>query len=51
MFLGDLVESSSVDEIFSNPSHDYTKKLLKAIPITNPKGREERKNKRLSEQK
>ena len=51
MFLGDLVESGSVDEIFSNPVHDYTKKLLKAIPIPNPKGRDERKNKRLSEQK
>ena len=51
MFLGDLVESGSVDEIFSNPAHDYTKKLLKAIPIPNPKGRDERKNKRLSEQK
>jgi len=49
MYLGNLVESGTTDEIFSNPTHDYTKKLLKAIPIPNPKGRDNRKKERLSE--
>ena len=47
MYLGDLVESGDSETIFSNPQHDYTKKLLKAIPIPNPKGREERKSERI----
>ena len=47
MYLGDLVESGDSEKIFSNPQHDYTKKLLKAIPIPNPKGREERKSERI----
>ena len=48
MYLGNLVESGSSKTIFSNPQHDYTKKLLKAIPIPNPKGRDERKKLRLN---
>ena len=47
MYLGELVEFNSTEEIFSNPKHDYTKKLLSAIPQPNPKGREERKKIRL----
>ncbi len=47
MYLGELVEFKSTEEIFSNPKHDYTKKLLSAIPQPNPKGREERKKIRL----
>ena len=49
MYLGDLVEYGSTDEIFSNPTHSYTKKLLKAIPIPNPTGRDKRKIQRISE--
>jgi len=49
MYLGDLVEYGSTDEIFSNPTHDYTKTLLKAIPIPNPIGRDKRKIQRISE--
>ena len=48
MYLGNLVESGSADTIFSNPQHDYTKKLLKAIPMPDPKGRDERKEFRLN---
>jgi ABC-type oligopeptide transport system ATPase subunit len=33
MYFGDIVESGDVDEIFSNPKHDYTKTLLSAIPV------------------
>ena len=29
---GEIIESGSVNEIFSNPSHAYTKKLLDSIP-------------------
>ncbi len=32
MYFGDIVESGDVDEIFSNPKHEYTKTLLGAIP-------------------
>ena len=47
MNLGELVEINSTNEIFSNPQHNYTKELLRAIPEPNPIGREERKKKRL----
>ncbi len=47
MYLGDLVEFGSVNDIFKNPKHSYTKKLLSAIPQPNPKGREKRKKERL----
>jgi len=46
MYHGDLVEFNTIDEIFSNPQHDYTKTLLHAIPVPNPEGRDQRKKKR-----
>ena len=46
MYHGNLVEFNTIDEIFNNPQHDYTKSLLNAIPIPNPKGRDTRKRKR-----
>ena len=46
MYHGDLVELNTIDEIFSNPQHDYTKTLLHAIPVPDPKGRDQRKKKR-----
>jgi len=33
MYYGKIVEKNNVDEIFENPQHDYTKKLLSAIPM------------------
>ena len=47
VYLGNLVEFGSVNDIFKNPKHSYTKKLLSAIPQPNPKGREKRKKERL----
>ena len=47
MYLGNLVEFGNSKEIFTNPQHDYTKKLLSAIPYPNPIGREKRKAQRL----
>ncbi|MBI1912982.1 MAG: ABC transporter ATP-binding protein [Deltaproteobacteria bacterium] len=32
MYAGKIVERNRTEEIFSNPQHDYTKKLLSAIP-------------------
>lgn len=32
MFNGQLVEVGEVNQIFTNPQHDYTKKLLAAVP-------------------
>ena len=47
MYLGNLVESGNSEDIFKNPQHDYTKKLLTSIPIPDPKNRTERKKQRL----
>ena len=32
MYLGEVVESAPVDDIFHDPQHPYTKALLKSIP-------------------
>lgn len=32
MYFGDIVELKDVNELFENPKHEYTKKLLSAIP-------------------
>jgi oligopeptide transport system ATP-binding protein len=32
MYRGKIVESASADDIYENPKHDYTKKLLAAVP-------------------
>ncbi|GAB2508523.1 Glutathione import ATP-binding protein GsiA [Corynebacterium atrinae] len=36
MYKGEFVEEGPVDSIFDNPQHDYTQKLLSAIPIPDP---------------
>jgi len=46
MYAGELVEINKTDFIFSNPKHEYTKELLRAIPKPNPEGRDERKKQR-----
>jgi oligopeptide/dipeptide ABC transporter ATP-binding protein len=42
MYLGKMVEQAATDELFSNPLHPYTKSLLSAVPIPNPKVKKER---------
>jgi peptide/nickel transport system ATP-binding protein len=32
MYLGEIIETGSVQELYSNPKHPYTKALIKAIP-------------------
>jgi len=39
MFAGKIVEMGTTEEIFKNPQHEYTKKLLGAYPIPDPKKR------------
>ncbi|MYI29177.1 MAG: ABC transporter ATP-binding protein [Acidimicrobiales bacterium] len=36
MYLGQIVELGSRRAIFENPMHDYTKRLLDAVPIADP---------------
>jgi peptide/nickel transport system ATP-binding protein/oligopeptide transport system ATP-binding protein len=33
MYQGKIVESASADAIYNDPRHDYTKKLLSAVPV------------------
>ncbi len=43
MYLGRIVEIGSRKQIFENPNHAYTKKLLNAVPIADPRLRKQNK--------
>lgn len=43
MYYGDLVELATSEEIFLHPMHPYTKSLLSAIPLPDPKYEKKRK--------
>lgn len=49
MYLGRIVELGPSEEIFNNPHHAYTKRLLRAIPIADPKKAREQLNQAKSE--
>jgi len=36
MYLGNLVEKASRDDLFSNPKHPYTRALFSAVPVPDP---------------
>ncbi|WP_413378343.1 ABC transporter ATP-binding protein [Alkalihalobacillus sp. 1P02AB] len=40
MYKGRLVEEGSAEDIYTNPQHIYTKRLISAIPDIDPKNRE-----------
>ncbi|MCC6298580.1 MAG: dipeptide ABC transporter ATP-binding protein [Anaerolineales bacterium] len=42
MYLGKMVELTTREELFRNPLHPYTKALMSAIPVPNPRLRRER---------
>ena len=43
MYLGKIVETGTRNEVFDSPSHPYTKALLSAVPLPNPKAERARK--------
>ncbi|MFD1717262.1 ABC transporter ATP-binding protein [Georgenia deserti] len=42
MYLGRIVETAPVDALFERPSHPYTRALLGASPVPDPRARRER---------
>jgi oligopeptide/dipeptide ABC transporter ATP-binding protein len=42
MYLGKVVEIADKQKLFQNPCHPYTKALLSALPIANPRAKRER---------
>ena len=43
MYFGNLVELASSDELFKNPLHPYTRSLLSAVPLPDPRYEKNRK--------
>lgn len=48
MYMGVIVETAGSDELYANPVHPYTKALLSAIPIADPRLERSRKRTLLS---
>jgi peptide/nickel transport system ATP-binding protein len=42
MYLGQIVEIGTRDQVFSNPRHPYTKRLIEAVPVPDPAQRRAR---------
>jgi peptide/nickel transport system ATP-binding protein len=42
MYLGQIVEIGTRDQVFSNPAHPYTRRLIEAVPMPDPARRRER---------
>ena len=39
MYVGKLVETASIDDLYRRPAHPYAEALLSAVPISNPRQR------------
>jgi peptide/nickel transport system ATP-binding protein len=50
MYAGKIVELAESEELYSNPQHPYTKSLLAAIPIPDPKVEAKKKRVMMDEQ-
>ncbi len=50
MYAGKIVELAESEELYSNPQHPYTKSLLSAIPIPDPKIESKKKRLLMEEQ-
>ncbi|MGT2800929.1 ATP-binding cassette domain-containing protein [Streptococcus marmotae] len=48
MYRGRFVETGNKEDIYNNPQHIYTKRLLSAIPSIDPLNRKENKQRRLA---
>ena len=44
MYLGEIVELGTRSQVFENPHHPYTKKLMRAVPVADPKKRKKKLN-------
>src|SRR5690606_38471446 len=42
MYLGQIVEMGTRDQVFSNPAHAYTRRLIEAVPVPDPAQRRQR---------
>jgi len=42
MYLGQIVEMGTRDQVFANPRHPYTKRLIEAVPVPDPARRRSR---------
>ncbi|MER8376891.1 ABC transporter ATP-binding protein [Mesorhizobium sp. M1406] len=42
MYLGQIVEMGTRDQVFSNPRHPYTRRLIEAVPVPDPGKRRSR---------
>ncbi len=43
MYLGDVVEIGPADDVYDHPMHPYTKALISAVPIPDPKRAQEKR--------
>ncbi|UJP09024.1 ATP-binding cassette domain-containing protein [Microbacterium sp. KUDC0406] len=48
MYRGRIVEQGTRDQIFGSPQHPYTRELLAAVPIADPRQRGRRRGRRVS---
>ena len=51
MYRGRFVETGKAEDIYANPQHIYTKRLLSAIPVIDPENREANKQRRKEAEK